>query len=56
MTQKIPSINKSEIQEGDFHDLSEVIYTYWKEPERFVPGFRQTFILYLQAKFKNALG
>jgi isopentenyl-diphosphate Delta-isomerase len=48
ITSKEPSINKSEIQEGFFYDLSEIINRFRKSPESFVPGFKITFEAYLQ--------
>lgn len=49
-TEKIPSINRSEIQEGKFYNIEEVIQIYKQNAGLFVPGFKQTFPLYLKAK------
>lgn len=49
-TNEKPKINKEEVKEGEFLEMSKVIEKFNKEPHNFVPGFRQTFPIYLRAK------
>jgi len=46
-------LNSSEIQEGEFLPMNKVINKFIDNPNLFVPGFRQTFPLYLQAKLQS---
>jgi len=45
--------SKMEVKQGEFLDLYKVIEKYKESHELLVPGFEQTFPLYLKGTFKQ---
>lgn len=54
-TSEPPKINSSEIQEGFFTPIEDVVERYHKSPESFVPGFKQTFKEYIYRRYPKLL-
>lgn len=50
-----PIINSSEIQEGFFTNIEDVVEQFRKSPESFVPGFKQTFREFLSRRHSKLL-